>query len=153
MPPRLPGSTDRRPAPLAIALEQIGWSAGAIQGLVDRIGPVGEAFPEEEPGTWTIEHVATPPRFRGQGLARGLLERAVARGFEQGFRRAFVDVFTGNHKARALYEAAGFRQVATFGHEPLRRILDRDALIRLLRPLLVGRTEVRRQAEARPTVG
>ena len=117
------------------ALEEIGWDASVLEALAGRIGPLGDTFLEEEPGAWTIEHVATLPQYRGQGLARRLLERVLARGAAQGFARACVDVFSGNHKAHALYEAAGFRQVATFGHESLRRILGRDPLIRMMRPL------------------
>lgn len=117
----------------AAALEQIGWTPNAIEGLVERIGPVGIAFPPEEPSTWTIEHVATLPAYRRQGLSRQLLERVVARGFEQGYKHACVDVFDGNDAARALYETAGFRPNLSFGQEPLRRILGRDALIRLVR--------------------
>lgn len=117
------------------ALEQIGWNAEAIEALMERIGPVAASFPADEPGSWTIEHVATLPQYRGLGLASALLERAIARGAEQGFRQAVVDVFAGNSKACAVYEALGFRQTLAFGHEPLRRILDRDPLIRLVRPL------------------
>ena len=117
----------------AAALEQIGWNPDAIEDLIERIGPVGISFPPEEPGTWTIEHVATLPAYRRQGLSRQLLERVVARGFEQGYKHACVDVFDGNDAARALYETAGFRPSLSFGHEPLRRILNRDPLIRLMR--------------------
>ncbi len=120
----------------AAALEQIGWNNDAIEALVERIGPVGVAFPPEEPGTWTIEHVATLPAFRRQGLSRRLLERVVARGRQKGYRTATVDVFEGNDQARAFYETSGFRPILAFGHEPLRRILNRDPLIRLMRRLI-----------------
>lgn len=115
------------------ALLQIGWTPEQIQALVERVTPLAEDFPEEPPNTWTIEHVATFPQYRGQGLIKRLLAKSLHRAARQGFATASVDVFEGNHRALSIYEAAGFRPVATFGHEPLRRILNRDPLIRLTR--------------------
>src|SRR5437660_660862 len=46
------------------ALKQIGWDSAALQGLAERLGPLGGCFPEDVPGSWTIEHVATLPEFR-----------------------------------------------------------------------------------------
>ena len=117
------------------ALEQSGWSASRMQALATRLAPLSGIFPEEVRLTWTIEHVATLPEFRGQGLIRTLLERALARGAELGFRQAAVDVFKGNDRALGIYQSAGFRPVTTFGDKPLRALFNRDPLMRLVRPL------------------
>ena len=117
------------------ALEQVGWTPAQIQALATRLAPLSGIFPEEVPLTWTIEHVATLPPFRGQGLIRTLLERALERGAQLGFRQAAVDVFKGNDRALGIYQAAGFRPVTTFGDEPLRALFNRDPLMRLVRPL------------------
>jgi GNAT superfamily N-acetyltransferase len=117
---------------IEIALLEIGWTPEEIGGLVKRITPLAECFPPEPPRTWTIDHVATLPRYRGQGLARRLLDRALARGISHGCERAAVDVFTGNSIARTLYLNAGFEPAGIFGHEPLRRLLNRDPLERLV---------------------
>ena len=117
------------------ALEQVGWTPDRIQALANRLAPLSGIFPEEVPLSWTIEHVATLPEFRGQGLIRTLLERALARGAELGFRQAAVDVFKGNDRALGIYQAAGFRPVTTFGDKPLRALFNRDPLMRLVRPL------------------
>jgi len=92
-------------------------------------------MPEESPCTWTIEHVATLSSHRGLGLARRLLDRVLLRGAERGFLLATVDVFLGNSKARALYQGAGFETIGEFGHGPMREILGRDALERMVQPL------------------
>jgi len=115
------------------ALVEIGWSSKAIEGLIERIGPIAECSPVDAPGAWTIDHVATLPQYRGQGLAGRLLGRALERGAAQGYERAVVDVFAGNSKARAIYVRAGFQPACTYGHELLRRILNRDPLERLVR--------------------
>jgi ribosomal protein S18 acetylase RimI-like enzyme len=118
------------------ALQQIGWDKQAIEELAKRIGPLGASVPEEIPGTWTIEHVATLPGFRGQGLARRLLDRVLERGAGRGYLNASVDVFLGNSKARAIYEAAGFRKTGEFGHGPMREILGRDGVERMMKLLV-----------------
>ena len=117
------------------ALEEIGWDAHTIEQLTERIGPVAACVPEQHERAWTIEHVATLPLYRGQGLAPRLLARALARGAERGYGQATVDVFIGNSKARAIYEAAGFTKTCEFGHGPMREILGRDAVERMMRPL------------------
>jgi GNAT superfamily N-acetyltransferase len=122
-------------AQMVAALEEIGWEARTIEELAERIGPLAECMPEELPCTWTIEHVATLPSHRGLGLARKLLERVLLRGAERGFLLATVDVFLGNSKARALYQSAGFEMIGEFGHGPMREILGRDALERMMQPL------------------
>jgi ribosomal protein S18 acetylase RimI-like enzyme len=112
------------------ALIEIGWTAEEIEALIERVGELANCLPQDPPGTWTIEHVATLPRFRGRGLATHLLKRALSRGAQRGYERAVVDVFAGNTAARAVYERAGFEFQRQFGHQPLREILDRDPLER-----------------------
>jgi ribosomal protein S18 acetylase RimI-like enzyme len=61
-----------------------------------------------ESGAWTIENVATKPKFRGRGLATELVEREleIARG--KGFKRAQISYFMGNDSAARAYARAGF---------------------------------------------
>ncbi|HEY3742516.1 MAG TPA: GNAT family N-acetyltransferase [Bryobacteraceae bacterium] len=118
------------------ALLEIGWSSQEIEETGHRIAPIVDCVPEVPPGTWTIEHVATLPHYRGQGLARQLLERALNRGAALGYVKASLDVFIGNTKARALYAAAGFTHVCEFGHGPMRQYLGRDPVERMGRSLV-----------------
>ena len=117
------------------ALKEIGWTNDHIDTLGEQLAPFDGSYPEDEPGSWTIEHVATLASFRGQGLIHHLLAQAIERGRTKGFTLAVVDVFDGNRKAQAVYEAAGFRPITAFGHVPLRQIFNRDPLIRCQRSI------------------
>jgi len=120
------------------ALLEIGWAQHSISALFERIAGLGSCFPAEPPRTWTIEHVAVLPPYRGQSLAGQLLARVLARGAAGGFERAMVDVFEGNSAARRVYIKAGFNTVCTFGHAEFTRILGRDGLERLEMPLRIA---------------
>jgi ribosomal protein S18 acetylase RimI-like enzyme len=115
------------------ALAETGWTEEASAGLFERISGLGGCFPPDQPGTWTIEHVAVLPEFRGRGLAGALLARVLERGSALHFRHASVDVFQGNTAARHTYLKAGFQSVCTFGQAEFERILNRNALERLTR--------------------
>ena len=54
--------------------------------------------------------IATDPAHRRQGLARAMLDQFHAAAQTRGATRAFLEVAADNHAARALYEAAGYRQ-------------------------------------------
>jgi ribosomal protein S18 acetylase RimI-like enzyme len=117
------------------ALREIGWGDQTIERLQQRIAPLSPCLPNEPECTWRIDHVATLPPHRGKGFARRLLDHALARGVEQGYSRAVLDMLLGNSRARALYEAAGFQTAGEFGRGPMREIFGRDALERMVRPL------------------
>lgn len=55
--------------------------------------------------------IATHPDHRRHGLACALLDQFHAAARERGAARAFLEVAADNHAARALYEAAGYRQI------------------------------------------
>ncbi len=59
--------------------------------------------------------VFVSPRFRGQGIGRALVERAVAHAGANGVRRVNLTVFVPNAAAVRLYESLGFQH---FGIEP-----------------------------------
>ncbi|MEO0751385.1 MAG: GNAT family N-acetyltransferase [Pseudomonadota bacterium] len=56
--------------------------------------------------------LATDPAHRRQGLARALLETLISRARTEAADTLFLEVSDTNHPARALYAAAGFREVA-----------------------------------------
>lgn len=117
------------------ALREIGWTDDAVRALEQRLSELYAAFPEEPTGFWTIDHVAVLPADRRLGLARSLVERQFARGRAAGFRQCKLDVFRDNVKAIALYQGLGFEVTATFGEEALRKLLSRNALVRMVRKL------------------
>jgi ribosomal protein S18 acetylase RimI-like enzyme len=74
---------------------------GAVQGVMDQ-GPIG-----------AIQNVGVLPDFRGRGLGRALVRRALA-GFSQvGLQRAYLEVTAQNDSAIHLYREVGFRPAKT----------------------------------------
>jgi [ribosomal protein S18]-alanine N-acetyltransferase len=55
--------------------------------------------------------IATIPQARRQGIARGLLEAAMAAARDAGAMRLFLEVASGNAAARQLYGGLGFVEV------------------------------------------
>jgi ribosomal protein S18 acetylase RimI-like enzyme len=58
---------------------------------------------------WMVEHVATQPSHRGQGMVQALLDHALKAGHAQGFTRASIGFYIGNDAAERCYRKAGFR--------------------------------------------
>jgi RimJ/RimL family protein N-acetyltransferase len=59
-------------------------------------------------GDWLVEHVASLPSRRGQGLVQALIDRALAAGKAAGFKRASISFLIGNEPAERCYAKAGF---------------------------------------------
>jgi ribosomal protein S18 acetylase RimI-like enzyme len=66
------------------------------------------------PGTAHIAQIAVDPDARGQGLARRLVESAIAGSAARGFRAVTLLVADDNVRAAALYERLEFRDRASF---------------------------------------
>jgi len=69
---------------------------------------ITKVAPEHIPGAWIVEHVATLPEFRRQGLIDRLLAAVIEKGRSRGATVADVGVFIGNDRAQCAYEKAGF---------------------------------------------
>jgi len=69
---------------------------------------IAQVAPEHVPGAWIVEHVATLPEFRRQGLIDRLLAAVIEKGRSRGATVADVGVFIGNDRAQRAYEKAGF---------------------------------------------
>jgi ribosomal protein S18 acetylase RimI-like enzyme len=76
-----------------------------------RAGSIGRVNPQHDPTTLVVEHVATLPDYRRQGLIDRLLAAALDRGRSRGAALADVGVLIGNDRAQRAYEKAGFRVV------------------------------------------
>jgi ribosomal protein S18 acetylase RimI-like enzyme len=74
---------------------------GAVQGVIDQ-GPIG-----------AIQNVGVLPDFRGQGLGKALVRRALAGFFQAGLQRAYLEVTAQNDGAVQLYRELGFRRAQT----------------------------------------
>ncbi len=76
-----------------------------------RAASIAKVNPEHEPSSWIVEHVATLPEFRRQGLIDRLLAEVIERGRRRGATVADVGVLIGNDRAQRAYEKAGFRVI------------------------------------------
>ena len=61
-----------------------------------------------EDGAWTIENVATLPRYRRSGVTQMLLAHELSRAREAGFKRAQISFLIGNEPAERAYRKADF---------------------------------------------
>ena len=74
---------------------------GTVQGVMDR-GPIG-----------AIQTVGVVPAYRGLGLGRALVRRALDGFCEAGLARAYLEVTAENSSAVRLYRDVGFRRAKT----------------------------------------
>jgi translation initiation factor 4G len=102
--------------PLAAAAAQIpagefmtGWEKDGGASIV-------RVSPEHVAGAWIVEHVATLPEFRRQGLVDRLLAAVLDRGRARGATTADIGVLIGNDRAQLAYQKAGFAVIGEKRH-------------------------------------
>jgi ribosomal protein S18 acetylase RimI-like enzyme len=78
-----------------------GGYVGTVQGVMDQ-GPIG-----------AIQNVGVLPPYRGLGLGRALVYRALAGFCQAGLQRAYLEVTAENGAAIQLYRNVGFRRAKT----------------------------------------
>ncbi|MFP4343162.1 MAG: GNAT family N-acetyltransferase [Anaerolineales bacterium] len=84
---------------------------GAVVGNLS----LRRAAPRWQEG-WVIGNVVVHPDFRGRGIGRALMERALETAEEQDARWVGLEVRADNAVARGLYERLGFRGVGQTWH-------------------------------------
>lgn len=97
--------------PLATAFATVGRTTTQLVEGWQRAGSFGIVAPEHAGDVWVVEHVATLPEYRRQGLVNALLEAILDRGRERGATTADIGVLIGNDNAQRAYEKAGFRVI------------------------------------------
>lgn len=107
------GSKDSGNLDFIAALRETGWTDREVATMLSSVRVYARVEPPIPQDTWMIENVATLPEYRGRGLVSALLERAVERGRERGFKKAQMAVHIGNEKALKVYEKGGFEITAT----------------------------------------
>jgi ribosomal protein S18 acetylase RimI-like enzyme len=99
-------------APLLQAHLDVGRTAEDMAAGLARAGSIMNVAPEHtDDGAWVIEHVATAPEFRRQGLVDRLLREIIDRGRARGATRADIGVLIGNDRAQRAYEKAGMHVI------------------------------------------
>lgn len=61
-----------------------------------------------------IVGVCTHPDERGRGLARVVISELIARARDQGCEGVYLEMYTDNHAAAAVYSALGFREAGRY---------------------------------------
>lgn len=74
---------------------------GTVQGVRDH-GAIG-----------AIQNVGVIPSYRGLGLGRALVRRALAGFYQAGLHRAYLEVTAENAAAVRLYREVGFKRAKT----------------------------------------
>jgi ribosomal protein S18 acetylase RimI-like enzyme len=101
---RLMGEIRRKPGFLPEATWMIACPegyVGTVQGVMDH-GPIG-----------AIQNVGVIPSYRGHGLGRALVRRALAGFCQAGLHRAYLEVTAENAAAVRLYREVGFLRAKT----------------------------------------
>lgn len=93
---------------------------GTFSVLQSRIGRVPTIADETEAGEYYLDSIAVLPEFRGQGVARTLINTFCEKAFAEGHNRVGLIVDIDNPRAERLYTSLGFERVGTrifFGHK------------------------------------
>ena len=93
---------------LTFAFESLGVDDGQLITVFERLASFHSCSPDQTPGVWIIEWVATQPEFRRRGFADLLLREIVARGKERGYSAAQIATFVENQNAIEAYKKVGF---------------------------------------------
>jgi len=106
----LPAAGTSLPARAAIAAvaRECGLGASEVAAVFQRGAYTRDCWVQGGEGEWLIEHVATLPEYRGQGLVQSLIEQALVAGKRAGFQRASISFLIGNEAAERSYAKAGF---------------------------------------------
>ncbi len=114
------------------ALHEIGWNDAEIEALNCRLRPILLCSPPEPIEAWTIDHVATLPKFRRLGLMEMLLKRMLESGHTEGFSLAQLDIYSGNTPAREIFEKVGFRIVEEYTHPQFEKAMNCPGVARMV---------------------
>jgi GNAT superfamily N-acetyltransferase len=72
-----------------------------------------------EDGACELKRLYVRPTERGTGLGRTLVEAAIARARELGYRRVLLDTTPGMEAAHELYRRLGFRETDPYTDNPV----------------------------------
>src|SRR5207237_3404572 len=95
-------------AAIEAAAGESGLDASGVAAIFQRGAYTTNCWVQGGEGDWLIEHVATLPAYRGQGLVQALIDHALATGRAAGFEQASISFLIGNEAAERCYAKAGF---------------------------------------------
>ncbi len=96
-------------AGLMEAYQTLNYMEGDIATNLGKAGTIIHVMPDHgDVHPWIVEHVATKPEFRRQGLVERLIAAQLDRGRQRGASTADIGVLIGNDPAQRAYEKCGF---------------------------------------------
>lgn len=99
-------------------------------------GPLLEVLDRTaRPGMLQMDGICVAPGARGQGIGTALLNAIFAEAARTGCTIVSLDVIDTNPRAKALYQRAGFRSVATASTGPLRFVFGFARAEKMERPI------------------
>lgn len=117
------------------ALRAMGWGDEQIAGAFGVMGVFTTCLPEDAPGAWIVEWVATRPEYRGRGLVQALLEAELEVGRGRGHELGQIMILSGNAPAQRAYERGGFVYHDERRSRVFEELVGAPGLLRLLRDL------------------
>ena len=120
---------------IALCSRASGWSEERLAAAFRRLSAFMGCLPEDEPGAWIVEWVATRPEHRRRGLVQALLGEILERGRQRGHATSQIMILSGNVSAQRAYERAGFRYVDERRSAVFQAATGSPGLLRMLRPL------------------
>jgi carbonic anhydrase len=107
----LPGRYAPPEGRLVLAIEQSGENTEEVIGCA--------ALRKFEEGTCELKRLYVRPQFRGQGVARELVQDLIAQAKSIGYRRVVLDTLPSMREAHRLYEALGFHKIDAYQKDPI----------------------------------
>lgn len=93
------------------------------------VGPSALPHPDARPGDGELKQLYVSREAYGRGVGRALLDTALAWLERDGPRQLWIGVWSGNHRAQAIYAARGFEKVGEYQF-PVGRWMDREFILR-----------------------
>jgi ribosomal protein S18 acetylase RimI-like enzyme len=121
--------------PMFEVIAQLGWPPDRMAALGPLLAPYLRCFPGMPHGTWIVENVGTRADLRRKGLVAALIERALERGHDRGFRTAQISCLIGNDAAQRAYEKAGFAVVEELRDAEFERMFGAPGFSRMTQTL------------------